>query len=119
MSIDYVDLAATVLAALTDAAPIPITRRSYTTGTYDPTTGAATTTTADTTRTGVCLDFGAGQTLERGTLIQHGDKRLLLDASTGVAMQDHFIINGTEYTIVSIGNVVEGANVLYDIHLRT
>lgn len=116
---DYADIAATALAALTDAAPVPITRRSYTTGTYDPTTGSVTPTTADTTRIGVCVDFGNGQTLERGTLIQHGDKRLLLDASAPVTLQDHFLVNGIEYTVVSIGEPVAGASILYDIHLRT
>lgn len=118
MSIDYAAIAASSLAALTDAGQ-DVTRRSYTAGTYDPATGTTTPTTADTTRKGVILDFGSGKTLERGTLIQIGDKRLLLDAEATVSQQDHFIIGGVEYAIVSIGEVnPAGTPVLYDIHLR-
>lgn len=97
-----------------------VTRRSHTIGSYDPATGTNTDTTADTTRKGALLDFGAGQTLVRGTLIQSGDKRLLLDSTATIAPQDHFIVGGTEYVIVSIGEVnPAGTRVLYDLHLRT
>lgn len=119
MTFDYAHTAATSLKLLTRFGQ-NVTRRSYTVGTYDPATGAATTSTADTTRKGVLLDFGAGQTLERGTLIQGGDKRLLLDADAAPDPQDHFIVGGIEYVIVSIGEVnPAGTPVLYDIHLRT
>ncbi|MDD5385351.1 MAG: hypothetical protein PHG89_10790 [Gallionella sp.] len=97
-----------------------VTQRAYTVGAYDPATGEATTSTADSTRRGVVLDFGAGQTLCRGTLIQQGDKRLLLDAVAPVNMQDHFIVNSVEYVVVSIGEInPAGTCVLYDIHLKT
>lgn len=118
MSIDYVAIAASSLTALTDAGQ-DVTRRTYTTGAYDPATGTAAATTADTTRKGVLLDFGSGKTLERGTLIQIGDKRLLLDAEATVSQDDHFIIGGVDYSIVSVGEVnPAGTPVLYDIHLR-
>ena len=118
MSIDYAAIAESSLAALTDAGQ-NVTRRTYTTGAYDPATGMASSTTADTTRKGVILDFGSGKTLERGTLIQIGDKRLLLDAEGVVLPDDHFIIGGVEYAIVSIGEVnPAGICVLYDLHLR-
>lgn len=118
MSIDYASIAANALAALTDAGQ-DVTLRTYTAGTYDPATGTATPTTADTTRKGVIFDFGGGATLERGTLIQVGDKRLLLDAEASVSQQDHFVIGGVDYSIVSIGEVnPAGTCVLYDIHLR-
>lgn len=75
--------------------------------------------TASTTRVGALLDFGAGQTLERGTLIQASDKRLLLDANGEVNPQDHFIVGGKEFVIVSVGEVnPAGTRVLYDLHLR-
>lgn len=118
MSIDYTSIAGNALAALTGAGQ-NVTRRTYTTGAYDPATGIASSTTTDTTRKGVILDFGSGKTLERGTLIQVGDKRLLLDAEATVLPDDHFIIGGVEYSIVSIGEVnPAGICVLYDLHLR-
>lgn len=118
MSFDYAELAATALELLTEFGG-DVTRRSYTAGTYDPATGLTTPTTADTTRQGALFDFGAGKTLERGTLIQGGDKRLLVDATATVAQQDHFIVGGKEYVIISVGEISPaGTVVLYDIHLR-
>jgi len=96
-----------------------VTQRSYTVGAYDPATGEATTSTADSTRKGVVLDFAAGQSLVRGTLVQSGDKRLLLDAVAAVAMQDHFIVSGVEYVVVSIGEInPAGTPLLYDLHVK-
>lgn len=118
MTFNYAEVAAISLETLTEFGQ-DVTRRAYSQGTYDPATGLVTPTTADTTRKGVLFDFGAGQTLERGTLIQGGDKRLLLDASAAVSMQDHFIVGGAEYIIVSLGEInPAGTVVLYDIHLR-
>ena len=97
-----------------------VTRRAYTIGTYDPATGLVTNTYADTTLKGVLFDFASGQTLERGTLIQTGDKRLYVDASATISPQDHFIVDTIEYTIVSIGELKPaGTSILFDIHLRT
>lgn len=119
MSIDYTSIAENATAALTEAGR-DVTHRAYTAGTYSTATGAAAPTTSDSTRKGALFDFAAGKTHERGTLIQAGDKRLLLDAAATVAMQDKFIIGGVEYGIVSIGEVnPAGTAVLYDIHLRT
>lgn len=121
--IDYAELAAVALAALTDAAPVPIIRRAYSIGDYDPATGTAATTMTETQRIGVVVDYAAmsviGQQNERGTLIQHGDKNLFLDATGPVDLGDHYIVNGVEYTVVSISEPVAGASILYDIHLRT
>lgn len=116
---DYDDFAELALELLTEFGQ-DVTRRSYTAGTYSPSTGLTTPTTADTTRKGALFDFGPGQTLERGGLIQAGDKRLLLDAEAAVSPQDHFIVGSDEYTIVSIGEInPAGTRVLYDIHART
>jgi len=115
---DYAKTAASALKSLTKYGQ-SVTRRSYTAGTYDPAAGLVTPTTTDTTRKGALFDFGAGQTLERGTLIQGGDKRLLLDATATVSPQDHFIMGALEYVIVSIGEInPAGTVVLYDLHLR-
>lgn len=97
-----------------------VTQTTYTVGTYDPATGANSVSTATTDRYGAVFDFGAGKTTERGTLIQVGDKRLLLDPVLDVAQQDHFIVDSAEYTIISIGEVKPaGTRILYDIHLRS
>lgn len=96
-----------------------VTLRSYTTGTYNTATGTATPSTSDTTRKGALFDFGAGQTVSRGTLIQVGDKRLYLDAEATVNPQDHIIIDSVDYQIANIGEInPAGTRVLYDLHLR-
>jgi hypothetical protein len=97
-----------------------ITLRKYSVGTYDPSTGANTTTITDSTVTGVVFDFSAGQTMERGTLIQVGDKRVLLSASAAPSLQDHVLIGTAEYTIISVGETNPGGvSVMFDIHVRT
>lgn len=118
MAFNYSEVAANALETLTEFGR-DVTRRSFTAGSYDPATGLVTPTTADTTRKGALFDFGAGQTLERGSLIQGGDKRLLLDATATVSPQDHFIIGGAEYLVITVGEInPAGTVVLYDIHLR-
>ena len=119
MSIDYTSIAANALAALTEAGQ-NVTHRTYTAGTYNPALGSATPATADTTRKGALFDFAAGKTHERGSLILVGDKRLLLDVTASVSMRDKFVIGGTEYAIISVGEInPAGTPVLYDIHLRS
>lgn len=118
MGFNYSEAVTSALETLTEFGS-DVTRKSFTAGTYDPATGSVTPTTADTMRKGALFDFGAGQTLERGTLIQGGDKHLLVDATAQVALQDHFIVGGVEYVIVSIGEIAPaGTVVLYDLHLR-
>lgn len=115
---DYADTAALATEALTEFGA-PITRRANTVGAYSPSTGAATSTTADTTRVGALFDYGSGQTLVRGQLIQVSDKRLLVDPTAEVLMTDVFVVNGTTYTVVSIGEINPvGTRVLYDLHMR-
>lgn len=118
MTFDYSEIAATSLELITEFGR-DITRRSYTAGTYDPATGLTTPTTADTTRKGAIFDYGAGVTLIGGTLIQSGDKRLLVDVTATVSIQDHFIVGGIEYVIIGLGEVnPSGTKVLYDLHIR-
>ncbi len=116
---NYAKTAATSLKLLTKFGQ-NVTRRTFTAGSYDPATGAVSNATADTTRKGVLLDFGSAQTNERGTLIQSGDKRLLMDAQGAALMTDHYIIGAIEYTVVSIGEISPAGTVtLYDLHIRT
>jgi hypothetical protein len=115
---DYAQSATKATAMLTKFGQ-SVTRRSYTAGTYNPATGTVTPTTADTTRKGVKLDYASGQTTERGNLIQVSDKRLYLDAAGPVSLQDHFIVGGVEYVVISLGEInPAGTPVLYDIHVR-
>ncbi len=108
---NYAQSAALALKLLTQFGQ-DVTRRSYTAGTSSPTT-------ADTTRKGAIFDFRNGKTVERGTLIQVGDKQLYVDADDEINQQDHFIVGGVEYVIVSVGEVnPAGTRVLYDLHLR-
>lgn len=99
----------------------PITLRRVSAGTYDANTGVAVPGQTDITRNGALLDFGAGQTEERGNLIQAFDKRLLLEPGTPPTLKDRVVISSSaaQYTIVSIGEVNPGGTAaLYDIHLR-
>lgn len=121
MTFDYAELATTATELLTEFGQ-NVTRRAYTIGAYDPATGSATPTTADTTRKGAVFDYnlqGAGASFVRGTQIQAGDKQLLLDAAGTVTQHDHFIIGGVEYVVQTFSIVnPAGTPVMHDIHLR-
>lgn len=115
---------------------VSVTLRSYSAGTgsneYDPNTGTGTplglTGTYDTTRKALITDQPGsqiqrkfGQSLEKDTLIETGEKWLYLDAN-GIApdLQDHIIINNIDYSIVDVqvtgpGNIP----VLYLLVLKT
>lgn len=119
---DYSANAATALRMLTNYGQ-SVTRRTYSAGTYDPATGSTTPTTADTTRKGAAFDYSAmsvaGQQFVRGTLIESGDKKLYLDTQGAAEVTDHYIVNGKEYTVVSVGEInPAGIPVLFDLHLR-
>lgn len=114
----YSDLAKISLDLLTRFGQV-ITRREFTTGAYDPATGAASQTFTDTQRKGALFDFGAGVTSVRGQLIQVKDKRLLVDATNTITADDNFIVGDTEYTVVTMGEISPaGTPVVYDLHIR-
>lgn len=115
----YDELSVTALELLT-AFGQSITRRSYTEGVYNPATGLAAPAAVDTVRKGAIFDYGATSgNLVRGSLIQNTDKRLLVDGTDVINLQDHFIVNGTEYVVVSIGLIgPAGVAVMYDLHVR-
>lgn len=116
---DYADTAALALEALTEFGA-PVIRRATTAPVYSPETGAASAVQSDLARMGAVFDYGAGQTQVRGTLIQGGDKRLLLDSSGEVLPTDQYVVNGIVYSVVSIGEVnPAGTPVLFDLHVRT
>lgn len=118
MSFDYAKSAATAKRLLTQFGRT-VTLRNYTIGTYDTATGANAVTYADTTWKGTLLDFGSGKTLERGGLIQVGDKRLLLESGAAPQLEDRIIAGGAEYAIIAVGEVnPAGVAVLFDLHLR-
>lgn len=100
MSYNYAKTAASSLKLLSKFGQT-VTRRTYTVGTYDTATGLVTPVTADSSRVGVALPFNAGQTMLAGTLIQNGDIQVLLDAEAAVALTDHYIVDGTEYTLAA------------------
>ena len=115
---DYSANAATALRMLTNYGQ-SVTRRTYSAGTYDPATGTTTPTTADTTRKGALFDIASGTTTVRGTLVQVSDKQLYLDAQGAAEVTDHYIADGDEYTVVSVGEInPAGTPVLFDLHLR-
>lgn len=114
----YSDMAAVALEQLTEFGQ-DVALRNYTVGTYDPADGTVPTTYADVTRKGALFDFGAGQINGPGGLIQGGDKRLLLQAGTVPALEDHVIVDSVDYVIKGVGEVnPAGTPVLYDLHLR-
>jgi hypothetical protein len=118
MSFNYAKTAQTSLNLLTKFGQT-VTQRKTNQGVYDPATGANTTTYTDTTRSAVMLDYGKGLTQINGTLIQQGDKQLLVDGSAPIAMQHKFIVNNIEWSIISLGELAPaGTAVLYDLHVR-
>ena len=120
----YTNAAATALRLLTKFGQ-DITLRKLTPAVYDPSTGATTPGTSDTTRKGVLLDYDRvnfGETLQDGTLVTGADRRLLLDAN-GVAptLADRiFTVGGNEWVIRDIKTLdPSGASpVLYDCRIR-
>jgi hypothetical protein len=120
MSFDYASLATLATELLTEFGG-PVVRRSSTLGAYDPETGQATHTDVDTPRIGALFDFSGstGISMVRGQLVKSDDKQLLLDPNGSCEAQDHFIINGTNYSVVSVGTIKPASVVvIYDVHVR-
>lgn len=118
MSFDYSEMAAVSLDLLTEFGQ-DVTRIAYTPGAYNPATGTSTPTTASTTRKGALFDIARGTQYLNGTLVERGDKQLLVDAEGAVNIEDRFTVNGVVYQIVSMAEVnPAGTPVLYDLHVR-
>lgn len=118
MSFDYGSMADLSLELLTEFGQT-VTRRAYTAGAYDTSTGTVTNTTADTSRIGAIFPFYFGQKNNNGTLIQAGDFQLFLDADGPVALSDVYIIGGTQYTVVASRPISPaGTAVINTLHIR-
>jgi len=119
MSFDYTSIKNKASATIKNFGQ-EVIRISHTVGSYDTTTGEATPNIRKTKRHAVVVAFGDGETLDKNTLVQNGDIRILLDATATVDQQDHFIVQGIEYTIVTMKKTSPSGTIcLFDIHLRT
>lgn len=120
MSFDYASLASVATELIAEFGRSDITQRNFPEGTYDTSTGTVTRTPTDTTRTGVKLNFGSGQTTVRGKAVKAGDFRLLIDGSASVDLQDVFVIDGVIYTIVSMDETnPAGTRLIQDLHIQS
>lgn len=118
MSFDYGSIQALGTELLTEYGS-SVTHHSNTPGAYDVTTGASPVTVVNKAMQGVLFDFGAGQTSVGGTLVQAGDKRLLVDSSATVFVSDEFTVNSIRYRVIGRGEInPAGTVILYDLHLR-
>lgn len=117
---DYAALAATAARLLAQYGQ-PVTLRNYPVGTYSTANSTVSgMEPTDVTRNGALFDFGEGQTIGPGGLIQQGDKKLLMEAGVVPALEDHVIVAGVEYVIKGIsGANPAGVPVAYTLHLRT
>jgi len=92
-----------------------LTLRKVTEGTYDPTTGAISgQTTTDTSVKGMLLSY-RNKDFE-GTLIQRGDRKILIRASDSVVpeVQDIVLDSTIQYRLVDVRQIEEaGADVVY------
>lgn len=117
MSFNYPALTSTARAIIKEFGAL-VVLQSRILPNYDPATGTATPTYVSSNRLGVIFDFGVGQTLSFGGLIQKEDKRLILEAGVAPLLQDRIIADNVEYVIKGVGTV-SPANypVMYDLHL--
>lgn len=114
----YNRLAATALQLLIKFGQ-PVIRSEISISAYDPTTSSAVKTATETTRIGVLLEYPPGTFHSDGTLVQKGDKRLLLDAAGPIALTDLFLISGKTYTVATISELSPaGVVVLYDLRVQ-
>jgi hypothetical protein len=91
-------------------------------GIYDTDQGAVSAPApTDKTLKGVLFDFAAGVTTVRGTLIEAGDKELLLEAKPGIvpSQRDQVIVGADTYKVITLGEInPAGTAILYTLHLR-
>lgn len=96
-----------------------ITLSHKSSGAYDPATGSATVTPANTAGVGAIFDYG-NQSID-GTLIKQGDKQLILSAYgiTTIGAGDTVTIGSITYVITHIKEInPAGTVVLYEANLR-
>lgn len=95
------------------------TIRTVTAGTYNPTTGTVSETTADTVVRGVLEDVNLR---EVDDLIQATDKRLLIaaaDTSAAPTTADEVIITSTTYQVIRVTTIEQdNTSITYELILR-
>lgn len=101
---------------------VTITRNTV--GAYDPATGSASVSTVTQIGNGAIFEYkmlANGVNQINGTLLQQGDKRLLLSTAgiTAPKLDDKVLANGITYTIKNIKETSPaGSPVLYECLLR-
>jgi hypothetical protein len=117
---DYLELRNIAAELLTEFGQ-SVTLKRIAAGSYDPATSLVTgdTSTSEVLK-GALFDFGAKETHMGTTLVQAGDKRLLLQVgSSKPLLSDRVVINGTEYAILGVEETnPAGTAVVYALHLR-
>lgn len=99
-----------------------MTLRNNSLGTYDPATGTTSVAYTDSNPNAAVFDFGEGETVGPGGMVQQGDKKAFLEVGVVPSLEDHLILaDGTEYTIKGVGKLDPSGSVpvLYILHLRT
>lgn len=124
MTFNYAKSAATAQKLLANFGK-DVTVRRQTAGAYDPATSSATITNVDVIAKGALFDYSRmqyGQNTAVGTLIQTGDKRLLLSPlnfTSDPVATDLIIADGFTWTIIDIKILrPAGVTVMYDIQIR-
>lgn len=100
------------------------TLKQSTIGAYDPATGTASETVTSSTGRVVVTDYDIRQV--DGTLIQRGDKRILLSVITGVGAKDvspvpgdKIVVGNVTYTVVDASPLSPGGTVvMHEIQAR-
>lgn len=103
-----------------------VTWQRRTAGAYNPATGSASVTVAEVTCTGVMLDYKdrttAGVNTDGQTLVQRGDRKLLLAASGMPAAPlpgDSFVVGGESWSVVFAKPLnPAGVALLYECQVR-
>ena len=116
MSGTYDRAAATALKLLTKYGR-SVTVTSVTPGTYDPAAGSITNTTATSTAKGLVTEHKA--TDIDGTLIKAGDKKLLLDSSAVISIDDSVTVGSDVYSVVGVSELnPAGTRVMWTCNIR-
>lgn len=121
MSFDYTQSAATAQRLLARFGKA-ITVRKQQAGAYDPATSSVSINNVDTVAQGVLLEYKDGQANAPGTMIQVGDKKLLLSPANFSAdpiASDLVLADGATWNIVKVKALrPAGVTVLYELQLR-
>jgi hypothetical protein len=123
MSFDYAPMAELADELLTEFGQA-LTITTSVVGEYDPATGTTSSSVTSHEGYGVLLDYGlhgSGSYNTPGTLVQQGDKQLLLspDLVTPPQMDDVVTFSQVNYTIKNIKAISPaGVPVLYDCNVR-